>query len=109
MWRWKPMKNSTEAPLLPTTHLSPTPPPLPFDLTSKMQSRTVASLGCSFVNTLHQARSVVIHQHCDLHSNIYSSPLCDQRLIKAAPVIVRERQMENTQLNLHTTTGTDST
>lgn len=61
-------------------------PRLPFDLTSKMQSPTVASLGSSFVNMQHKAKSVVIHECCDLHSNIYNSPLCDQQLITAALV-----------------------
>ena len=57
-----------------------------FDLTSKMQSLTVAPFSSSFVNMQHKAKSVVIRQCCDLHSNIYYSPLCDQQLIKAALV-----------------------
>ncbi len=56
-----------------------------FDLTSKMQSPTVAPFSSSFVNMQHKAKSV-IHKCCDLHMNMYNSPLCDQKLIKAAPV-----------------------
>lgn len=77
MWRWKRIeKYHCNAPAFS----------LPFDFTSKMQSYTVASFGSRFVNMQHRAKSVVIRECCDLHSNIYNSPLCDQQLIKAAPL-----------------------